>query len=75
VAGSQKDVDEFKKQLWFYFTIKALGAVKKHLGVYYERGQDSLGKYIEANMLDFVKEMLSDFTELTGRMPKIAATP
>jgi hypothetical protein len=75
VAGHQQDVEEFKMLLSKYFTIKALGPVRKHLGVYYEMGKDQVGKYIEANMLDFVMGMFSDFEELTGRMPKIAATP
>ena len=58
-----------------YVAINQLGAVKEHLGVSYEIGNDNCGRYIEANMFDFVQGMTDDYVKLTGSLPKQAATP
>jgi hypothetical protein len=76
VAGTNADITAFKRQLSSYFTIKELGVVKKHLGVFYNMGQDKYVTYIESNMLDFVSGMTADFMTMTGEpRPRFAATP
>jgi hypothetical protein len=75
VAGTPKERDSFKKEMARHVTIKPLGIVRKHLGVFYDIGMDRDGPYIEANMVEFAKGMTSDFMSMTGSLPKSAATP
>ena len=69
------EIKLFKNEMSKWVTIKELGIVRKHLGVYYARGHDKDGIYIEVNMVDFVKGMTNDYVEMTGHLPKRAATP
>ena len=75
VAGKPEDVEFFKKEIKKQFTIKELGVLSKHLGVWYKWGEDKLGRYLESSMEDFVKGMVDNFQSLFGRLPKIATTP
>ena len=75
IAGKPSDILAFKKEIKDYFTIKELGQLNKHLGVWYEWGSDKDGRYLESNMEDFVQGMFEDFKDLFGRLPKIASTP
>lgn len=75
VAGKPEDVEFFKSEIKKHFTIKELGILSKHLGVWYEWAQDDHGRYIESSMEPFVEGMLNDFQSLFGRHPKIATTP
>ena len=58
-----------------FVAIKELGPITKHLGVFYSRGSDQHGPFIEANMVDFVQGMTNDYVNLTGKPPKSASTP
>ena len=75
VCGKPMDVDWFKTKLKKYFTIKEIGQLKKHLGVWYEWGEDKQGRYLESSMEDFVTGMRNDYNELFERYPKNAMTP
>jgi hypothetical protein len=76
VAGTYDAIRSFKQELATYFTIKELGPVKKHLGVYYNFGRDAVGAYVEANMIDFANGMTMDYMSMTGESkPRMAATP
>ena len=76
VAGKPSDVEWFKKEMIKkYFTIKELGQLKKHLGVWYKWGEDSTGRYLESSMESFVQGMKDDFKDIFGHFPKDAATP
>ena len=75
VAGKPEDVEFFKKVIKKHFTIKELGTLSKHLGVWYKWGEDNLGRYLESSMENFVQGMTKDFQSLFGRLPKIATTP
>ncbi len=58
-----------------HITIKPLGIVRKHLGVFYNIGMDQDGPYIEANMVEFAKGMTNDFKSMIGSLPKSVAKP
>jgi hypothetical protein len=75
VAGTSSEIQMFKTEMSKWVTIKELGIVRKHLGVYYTTGHDKDGTYLEANMFDFVKGMTEDYFQLTGSFPRNAATP
>jgi hypothetical protein len=75
VAGTSSDIKAFKVEMAKYVAIKQLGVVKKHLGVIYKISNDNYGRYIEANMFDFVQGMTDDYVKLIGSLPKRAATP
>jgi hypothetical protein len=75
VAGKPSDVEWFKNEIKKYFTIKELGQLKKHLGVWYKWGEDSTGRYLESSMESFVQSMKDDFKDIFGHFPKDAATP
>jgi hypothetical protein len=75
VAGTPSEIKAFKFAMSKHVAIKQLGVVRKHLGVNYTSGSDNYGRYIEANMIDFVEGMTRDYFELTGNLPKKALTP
>ena len=75
IAGKQKWIDWFKREFKKHFTVKELGCLKKHLGVWYKMASDDLGRYLELTMEDFVKGIADDFAVLYGRSPKLAKTP
>ncbi len=76
VAGTYDAIRSFKQELATYLTIKELGPVQKHLGVYYNFGRDAVGAYVEANMIDFANGMTTDYMSMTGESkPQMAATP
>ena len=75
VAGKQADVNWLKLEMKKHFTIKELGPIKKHLGVWYTWGVDKLGRYLQSDMEDFVRGMINDFKELFGRLPKVSLLP
>ena len=75
VAGNQVDVDWLKSESKKHFTIKELGPIRKHLGVWYDWGVDELGSYLQSNMEDFVEGMFQDYKNLFGQYPKGAPTP
>jgi hypothetical protein len=75
VAGKQADVNWLKLEMRKHFTIKELGPIKKHLGVWYTWGVDKLGRYLQSDMEDFVRGMINDFKELFGRLPKVSLLP
>ena len=75
VAGEQADVDWLKAEAKKHFTIKELGPIKKHLGVWYDWGEDADGRFLESTMEDFVEGMFEDYKNLFGRYPAIAPTP
>ena len=64
-----------KSEIENFFTIKELGILSKHLGVWYKWAEDDHGRNIESSMETFVKGMIDDSQSLFGRLPKIAATP
>ena len=45
IAGKPNDIKWFKNEIKKHFTIKELGPLKKHLGVWYDWGQDKVGRY------------------------------
>ena len=49
--------------------------MKKHLGVWYDWGQDKVGRYLESSMEDFVHVMLQDYHDIFGKYPRDASTP
>ena len=75
VTGTQADVNKFKLALKQYFNVKELGQLRKHLGVWYEWGEDENGRYLQSEMEDFVKDMINDYTTIFGKEPKKASTP
>ena len=75
VAGRQKDVNWLKSEVKKFFTIKELGLLKKHLGVWYKWGNDGNGRFLLSSMEDFFRGMIDDFSDLFGRYPKHAETP
>jgi Reverse transcriptase (RNA-dependent DNA polymerase) len=75
VAGKPADIEWFKSAIKEHFTIKELGTLCKHLGVWYEWGEDSIGRYLEASMEDFVEVMLADYKTIFKKAPKPAMTP
>jgi hypothetical protein len=64
----------FKSAIKNHFTIKELGVLKKHLGVWYQWVEDEMGRFLEASMEDFVKGMIPDFQKLCNRSSKSAMT-
>jgi len=75
VAGAQVEVNWLKSQMRKHFTIKGLGPLKKHLGVWYSWATDSIGRYLQSDMEDFVKGMINDYKELFGHPPKYSTLP
>ena len=75
VAGKPQDINDFKQKLQKQFTIKELGKLNKHLGVWYTWGSDITGHFLESGMEDFVLGMFEDFKTLFNRYPKMATTP
>ena len=58
-----------------YFTIKELGILYKHLGVWDKWSDDTTGRYLEASMEDFVTFMIEEFKTLFKKLPRTATTP
>ena len=54
IAGKSPNIQWFKYLIEKYFTIKELCILHKHLGVWYEWGEDTNGQYLEVSMEDFV---------------------
>ena len=75
IAGKQKWINWFKREFKKHFTVKELGCLKKHLGVWYRMASDDFGRYLELTMEVFVKGIADDFAVLFGRSPKLAKTP
>ena len=75
VAGKPQDINDFKQKIKKQFTIKELGKLSKHLGVWYTWGSDVTGRFLESGMEDFVLGMFEDFKTLFSRYPKMATTP
>ena len=75
IAGKPNDIKWFKNEIKKHFTIKELGPLKKHLGVWYDWGQDKVGRYLESSMEDFVHVMLQDYHDIFGKYPRDASTP
>ena len=69
VAGEQVYVDCLKTEAEKYFTIKELGSIQKHLGVWYNWDRDQHGHYLEPNMEDFVEGIFEDYQNLFGEKP------
>ena len=75
IGGTPADIQWFKDAIRKHFNIKELGVLKKHLGVWYEWGNDSTGRYLESNMDDFVMGMANDYKTTFGQFPKAATSP
>ena len=75
VAGEPNDVSWFKQEVRNFFTIKELGPIKKHRGVWYNWGVDKHGRYLQSNMEDFFEQMIDDFKELFGHYPEPSTIP
>ena len=56
-------------------TIKELGPLKKHLGVWYNWGQDKVGRYLDLSSDDLVHVTLQDYHDIFGKYPRDALTP
>ena len=75
VAGKPQNINDFKQKIQKQLTIKELGKLNKHLGVWYTWGSDITGHFLESGMEDFVLGMFEDFKTLFNRYPKMATTP
>lgn len=75
IAGKPSNVQWFKSLMKKYFTIKELGILYKHLGVWDKWSDDTTGRYLEASMEDFVTFMIEEFKTLFKKLPQTAMTP
>ena len=75
LAGKKKDIEIFKVNIQGRFKISDLGEIKKHLGIWYEKCKDDDGVYYELSMKKYVDDICIDWKGLTGKDPKLAATP
>ena len=57
------------------FTIKELGLLKKHLGVWSDWGQNKVKSYSESILEKFVQVMLQDYHDILWNYPRDTSTP
>ncbi len=67
LAGTPREIEQFKRIVRRKFKIQDLGEIRKHLGVRYSRGKDSHGSYLKTEMNDFRKEMVQDYEMYTEK--------
>ena len=75
VAGPKSEVEALKAGVRKRFKITELGAIRKHLGVWYEHCKDEKGEYYKLSMDQYQKDILADWKAVTGRDAKPAPTP
>eukprot|EP00980_Cylindrotheca_fusiformis_P025459 scaffold13757_cov82-Cylindrotheca_fusiformis.AAC.1 len=75
VAGLKREIDKLKVDVQKRFKITDLGPLKKHLGVWYERCNDSKGEYFRMTMEKYQVDIISDWEQIVGKKCKPAKTP
>jgi hypothetical protein len=74
VCGTDEMINWWKEKVKTRFNISDLGPIKKHIGVWYEEGEDEQGRYYELTMNSYCEELIKRTEELCGNIRK-AKTP
>ena len=74
VCGTRKMIEWWKTQIKKRFNISDLGNISKHIGVWYEQGEDDNGKFFRLSMDSYCKKFIDSTEDLCGTVRK-ANTP
>src|SRR5688572_23712861 len=75
IVGKKEDQEWFKTEVQKRFSIKDLGKLKKHLGVWYEWKQENGETIIEAKMTALIDEIIKATEKYIGKEIKTYKTP
>ena len=76
IAGDPKMVPQIKEDIMRQeFTIKDLGLLNKHLGIWYEFGRDEAGSYYDLSMKGFADSLIEDYGKYIGKEVQRYETP
>jgi Reverse transcriptase (RNA-dependent DNA polymerase). len=58
VCGTDEMINWWKEKVKTRFNISDLGPIKKHIGVWYEEGEDEQGRYYELSMNNYCEDLI-----------------
>jgi Reverse transcriptase (RNA-dependent DNA polymerase). len=75
VCGTDEMINWWKEEVKTCFNISDLGPIGKSIGVWYEEGEDELGRYYELTINNYCEDLIKRTAgELSGTIRK-AKTP
>ena len=74
VCGTREMIEWWKLQIQNRFSISDLGPITKHIGVWYEKGEDAHGPYYNLTMDSYCKDFIESTEKLCGTIRR-AKTP
>ena len=67
LVGTNEKIEWFKRSINRRFNYSDLGKLKKHLGIWYEWGEDQDSKYIRGTMPKLIKEIINKTEQILNK--------